>query len=384
LRRAWSRDLDGAMYAQPLVAAGLAIAATENNTVYAVDVTTGRVRWRTHLAKPLPRAALPCGNIDPSGITGTPAYDAATGEVFVVTESGAARHTLVALDVRTGAVRWQRNADVLPSRDPRAEQERGALLVANNRVYVAFGGRAGDCGNYVGYVAAVSTTGNGSVLHYAVPTLREAGIWAAPGPVAAPGGDILIATGNGAETGARYDGSDSVIRLSPALHKIGLFAPDSWPADNAEDLDLGSMSPVLVGDNVVIAGKRGTVFLLSATLGGIGGQIASLDGCAGYGGAAVHADVVIMPCDGGIRALRVAGTRMQWIWSRSGVTGSPVIAGSVVYAFDNSDLVELSLTTGQTLGRQHVGDVTRFATPAPAGDVVLVGTRSGLVAVRGR
>ena len=41
--------------------------------------------WRTHVADPVPAAALPCGNITPTvGITGTPAYDAATGQVFAV------------------------------------------------------------------------------------------------------------------------------------------------------------------------------------------------------------------------------------------------------------------------------------------------------------
>src|ERR1700730_13751091 len=46
---AWNTQLDGKMYAQPLVVGSLAYAATENNTVYALDVTSGAVVWQQHL-----------------------------------------------------------------------------------------------------------------------------------------------------------------------------------------------------------------------------------------------------------------------------------------------------------------------------------------------
>jgi outer membrane protein assembly factor BamB len=383
LRRAWSMNLDAAMYAQPIVVGGVVLAATENNSVYVIDLSTGHVRWRRHLETPARRADLPCGNIDPSGITGTPAYDAATRSVFVVTEGTHAQHTLRALDVTTGSQRWQRNIDVAPGRDPLAEQERGAVLVTAGHVYVAFGGRDGDCGNYVGYVTSTAVSGSGTIAHYAVPTAREAGMWAAAGPVVGPAGDVYVASGNGAEVGGSYDGSDSVIRLSTALQRKALFAPDTWRQDNAQDLDLGSMSPVPVDGRIVIAGKRGTVFLLAAGLGGIGGELMHLDGCAGYGGGAVSGSTVLMPCKDGVRALQVQGDHMRWLWQRDGVTGSPSIGGNAGYAFDNGDLVELSLTTGHTMSRVHVGDVTRFATPAPVGSYVLVGTTSGVMAIVG-
>jgi len=359
------------------------LAATENNSVYAIDLGTGRLRWRVHLESPGRRSDLPCGNIDPSGITGTPAYDAATHSVFVVTEGTDARHTLRALDVASGHQRWQRNVDVAGARDPLAEQERAALLVTAGHVYVAFGGRDGDCGNYVGYVAAVPVTGAGAIAHYTVPTAREAGMWAAAGPVVGPGGDVYVASGNGAEVGGAYDGSDSVIRLSAGLQRTALFAPSTWREDNAQDLDLGSMSPVPVDGKLVIAGKRGTVYLLAPDLGGIGGELSHLDGCAGFGGAAVIGTIVVMPCNGGLRALQVEGNRMRWLWHSDGVTGSPAMGAGVTYGFDNGDLVELSLTAGHRLSHIHIGDVTRCATSAPVGPYVLVGTRSGIVAITG-
>ncbi len=73
--------------------------------------------------------------------------------------------------------------------------------------------------------------------------------------------------------------------LSPVLHRNGFFAPATWAADNASDLDLGSTEPVIAaGDpnSALTVGKRGVGYLLStAHLGGIGGQLASRTICRG-------------------------------------------------------------------------------------------------------
>ena len=76
-------SLDAAVYASPIVAQGITIAATENDSVYGFDAD-GRQLWRRNLGEPARRSDLPCGNIDPSGITGTPVY--ANGVVYVVAE----------------------------------------------------------------------------------------------------------------------------------------------------------------------------------------------------------------------------------------------------------------------------------------------------------
>ncbi|MGH3526961.1 MAG: PQQ-binding-like beta-propeller repeat protein, partial [Pseudonocardiaceae bacterium] len=74
LRTAWQTKLDGAVYGQPLVIGDRVIAATEHNTVYALAAADGHVLWSASLGQPVPGSDLPCGNIDPLGITGTPAY----------------------------------------------------------------------------------------------------------------------------------------------------------------------------------------------------------------------------------------------------------------------------------------------------------------------
>ncbi|HZR15509.1 MAG TPA: PQQ-binding-like beta-propeller repeat protein [Acidimicrobiia bacterium] len=385
LPRAWNVKLDGAVYAQPVVVGDQVIVATENDTVYALDVSSGAQRWMRHLASPIRQSDLPCGDIDPLGITGTPAYDDATRSMFVVTETAGGRHDLYALDPTNGATRFTRNLDVT-NRDPRAEQQRAALLVANGRVYVAFGGLFGDCGNYVGYVTALATDGSGTITHYEVPTSREGGIWAASGPAAAADGTIYVAVGNGASTGGSYDGSDSVLRLAPDLsRRLDFFAPSNWGSENAQDADLGSTGPLLVpGNRVLIGGKGSQVYLLDASrLGGIGGQLSTVNGCRSFGGMAFDAGAAFVPCSDGVLRVDVQPGRITRSWQARGISGSPVVGGGEVWTLDTSSgvLHALDEATGHERASASVGDVTRFASPVLAGGRVVVGTTGGVVAL---
>jgi len=384
LTAAWSRGLDGAVYGQPLVVGSLVLVATENDTVYGLARSTGAVRWRSHLGTPVRRRTLPCGNIDPLGITSTPTFDAGTGSVFVVTETTGANHTLVALNASNGAVRWRRGLDVLANRDRHAEQQRGALAVAGGLVYVPFGGLAGDCGNYVGYVTATPVSGRGGTTRYVVPTRREGGIWA-PSGVAVSSAGVWVAVGNGASTSGSYDGSDSVLRLTATLsRRVDFFAPRSWGRQNAADLDLGSTGPLLVGsERVMVSGKDGRVYLLnSRRLGGIGGELTSVGGCAGGGGLAYDAarHAAFVPCTSGVLRVDVGSNTLLKRWQVASVNGSPVVGGGAVWATDSAHqtLSALSEATGRTLARVGVGPVTRFASPVLTGSTVLVGTTTGV------
>src|SRR5215472_8533781 len=61
----WGIRLDGSVFAQPLVARGLVIEATEHDSVYAFDAATGCQAWQTSLGAPLDvrRHRLQCNNI---------------------------------------------------------------------------------------------------------------------------------------------------------------------------------------------------------------------------------------------------------------------------------------------------------------------------------
>jgi outer membrane protein assembly factor BamB len=378
-------ELDAAVYASPIVASGVTFVATENNSVYSLD-DNGRQLWRTHLGSPARRSDLPCGNIDPSGITGTPTY--ANGVVYVAPEyRDPVRHELVALDASTGAVRWRVSID-LPGTDPRAMQERGALTIAGGRVWVPFGGRAGDCGDYKGRVVGVPVGGQGASIAYTVPTSREAGIWAPPGATVDARGHLLVAVGNGEHgPGDPYDYSDSVLELGVDAQLIDSFSPTTWATDNESDLDLGSQGSTLVGTKwVFIAGKSATGYVLrQGHLGGIGGQVWQGDVCSSFGGTAVDGDTVYVPCADGVRAVRIDSTgsvRVLWHTSES-IAGSPVIGGGRAWALDQSGgvLHALDPGTGRSLAQISVGATSRFATPALHGNHVLVPTLAGVTIV---
>ena len=101
--------------------------ATENDSVYALSASSGAVLWTRHLASPVP-SGLPCGNISPSGITGTPVADPATGQLWVVTFTAqpAYQHTLWDLDLATGRTAWQRSIDLSGSDPAGPAAARGA------------------------------------------------------------------------------------------------------------------------------------------------------------------------------------------------------------------------------------------------------------------
>ena len=285
---AWRAGLDGAVYGQPLVVGQLVIAATENDSLYGLDRATGHVAWRTHLGSPVPLSDLPCGNIDPLGITGTPAYDRDNGLVYALAEMAGYRHVLFGLTVSDGAVKVERDIPA-PDGQPRYDQQRPALTIEDGRAYMTFGGLYGDCGPYVGSVVGVPLSGSGALVSYKVPTAKGGAIWGTAGPVAGPGGTLYVSAGNGAADGGTFDGSDSVTALSPDLKQTGIFAPVTWGQDNASDLDLGSTQPALLPNGTLLSvGKRGTGYLLRAShLGGVGGQITlgpGMQGIRGGGG----------------------------------------------------------------------------------------------------
>ena len=378
-------DLDGAVYASPVVAGGTVVAATEGDTVYAFT-TDGTKLWERHLGTPSPAAERPCGNIDPLGITGTPIV--AGGTVYVSPElSAPVRHELIALDLATGAVKWRRNID-LPGVEIAAMQQRGALAISGGRVWVPFGGLAGDCGGYKGRVVGVELDGSGRPLSFTVPTTREAGIWTPPGPALDGAGHLFVAVGNGESgVGDPYDHSDSVLELSTDGKLLDSFSPKTWPTDNDNDLDLGSQGPTLVGKWVFQAGKSGTAYVLGRdNLGGIGGEVSSASVCASYGGTAVTGDVVYVPCDDGDRAVRVGSAgRLHVLWhvGSDTIAGSPVIGGGRVWTLDQNAgvLHALDPRTGESREQVNVGVTSRFATPAIYGRDVLVPTMTGLTIV---
>ena len=383
-----SLKLDGAVYASPIVVRGLTIVATEQDTVYAFDQSYRQV-WKRSLGSPSPAEQRQCGDINPLGITGTPVYDARTNHVFVVVElGGSVRHELYALNATSGRVAWSKSVD-LPGVSARDMQQRGALAIADNRVWVSFGAQAGDCGAYKGRVVGVRLDGSNDVIFYSPPTKRGGGIWNPAGPTVDAAGHLLVVSANGAAfPGDPYDHTNSVLELNGKAELLDSFAPTDWAANNQADLGLGSQGVALIGTKwAVLGGKSGPVYVLKqGDLGGIGGQVDVQNICVSFGGAAVDGNVVYLPCTDGVRAVRVddAG-KLHVLWHASdSITGSPVIGGGRIWALDTNAgvLHALDPATGHSLSQVSVGVANRFATPALYGADVIIPTLAGVAVVR--
>jgi outer membrane protein assembly factor BamB len=371
--------LDGAVYGKPADGGDRTFAATENNTVYALSPTTGSVIWSKHLATPFRPHG--CGNVVPLGITGATVYDPVSHLVYAVAEDADAHHVLYGLSATDGHVVSQTTVDP-PVGDRASLQQRSALTLWHGHVFAAFGGLYGDCGTYTGAVASVDAASR-SVNWFEASSDGRGGMWA-PG-AAAVGTDRLyfsIGNGNATQAGQPYDGSDSVVALDQNAKQVDFFAPASWAADNAADLDLGSMNPVLVDGRVIIAGKSGLGYMLDpAPLGGIGAGTA-FRACAAFGAAAVDGNVVFLPCDDGTRAYRIGGGPTL-LWHAPNANGQPVLADGRIWAADYASgvLYALDPATGHAIRQIAVGALPHFATPAVVGNELFLGTTDGVAVI---
>jgi len=371
-----SHTLDGAIYAEPLIDGGLVYIVTENNSVYALNEATGEVIWRTNLGTPVPGNTLPCGDIDPSGITSTPVIDPAVGEIFVVAYVYPAplqHHILFALNLKSGSVVFQRMVDP-PGVSTFVEQQRGALSLTDGTIYIPYGGLDGDCGQYHGYVLGVHEDNSSATLTYQAPTGREGGIWA-PSGVAIDSTGVFAATGNSA-AGSVFDFGNAVIHLSFGLNETDYFAPSSWAGLNANDTDLGSLGPTILGNSTIFQiGKQGIGYLLNESkLGGIGGEEFSLKVCnEAFGGTAYVSMVIYVPCTNGLFALKVEGSAFSILWNNTRFyAGSPIVVGGAVWTIDTDAAMihAVSMFNGTEIFSYPLGSEVHFVTPSAADGLV--------------
>jgi outer membrane protein assembly factor BamB len=385
LHQIWTRQFDGQVYAEPLVVGDRVYVATENNTVYALNARNGHIAWKRHLGTPVQGSTLPCGNIEPvTGITGTPAIS--KGKLYTVAFLDGYRHVLFSLDLQKGKVENRRHVDA-PGSDARVHQERSALSVANGRVYVMFGGMAGDCGDYRGRVISVKTQGLKKMRVFTVGVNREGGIWAPSGGAIDRSGNLFVVTGNGDDLSG-FDYGNSVLKLSPRLGLTDFYHAPNSPQLNQTDTDLGSVGPTLIGGNrMFVIGKEGLGLILSTThLGGTGGQLGSQPVCGtgAFGGLAYVAPVMYVPCSDGIHALRISGNSFSEIWNVGSFVGPPIVSGGVVWTIDgDATLHGYSAASGASVATVGLGSVTHFPTPSAGGGRLFAPADTRVVAFGG-
>jgi len=179
-----------------------------------------------------------------------------------------------------------------------------------------------------------------------------------------------------------------VLELSPTMRLLQYFAPRSWAANNAQDLDM-STAPVLLPDGqVILAGKSGVVYLLDgAHLGGIGTQQATLGSACSSdidGGFARAGMTVYLPCISGIVAVRAdrSPPALHLLWSSATGGGPPILAAGLLWTIGrNGTLYGLDRATGTIRQQASIGAVANhFSTPAVAGGLMLAPAARDVVA----
>jgi hypothetical protein len=304
--------IDGQAYAQPLVFGSNVIVATETNEVYAIDSSSGVVRWLTPLGRPAP---CDCYVASPLvGVLSTPVIDPETETIYLVARvceglgddctspvpknpgrlhrrlesmlkligwPSGVRYLVYALRASDGRpldgwpveIAGYASNDTTAGFDPRVLLQRPALLLLDGAVYAGFGS---FCGGYPfrGWVAGIDVKTHRVTLWTdeakAAEKSPQAGIWGAGGLVSDGPESILLATGDGTLP-PRGDGrtrvdtlGNSVVRLhvqdDGSLIATDHFTPSNGQYLNDSDNDLGAASPAVLPD--LFSGSRDHRFLL--------------------------------------------------------------------------------------------------------------------------
>jgi len=308
----WQFKTDGLVWGSPLLVhrqrtrvgvADVLYAATDRNSVYAVDAKDGHKIWsRIQIAKPLSEAQFTgtWGTNGFHGILSTPVIDPVSHRLFVCgLEAVGLRqfYTVWALDLGSGATcpgypARLRGVD----RGCRFEAgqliQRGALTLVGGRLIIPFGGR-GDVPPWRGWVVSLDVRHpqNPPLTACASPHTDGGGVWSGGGVSAAANGDLFATTGNGTYDVPRGGAcaAECELRLRPDRAQLGIslrdkrhtFTPANYAFLDEQDEDLGGSTinvlPDLPGPLphlLFIGGKDGVAYLLNRDrLGGVGGEV---------------------------------------------------------------------------------------------------------------
>ncbi|HEY0794523.1 MAG TPA: hypothetical protein VGD64_01965 [Acidisarcina sp.] len=293
--------VDGQVYTQPLYVSRLDMGAkgkhnvvfigTMNNTIYALDADKGDVLWKANFGRPVLAGDVEhMFNITRGsgiGILSTPVIDPDTDTIYFFSRneqgqgaSGVFTQWLNALDIRTGEPRQGSHVQVTATYtdadgtftfDPRIQNQRAALTLANGKVYISWASND-DLGLYHGWVISYDAkTLKQQDVYVDTPSGIQGGIWqSGQGLTVDAQGNLLISTGNGSfgtsPKGVPQTGN-SFIKLSADLKLLDYFTPYDSEALNRDDADLGSAGLLLVpGTNYIISGgKQGYLYVVDST-----------------------------------------------------------------------------------------------------------------------
>lgn len=399
----FSLAVDGYVYAQPLYMSGLTMpdgfvhnvlfVATEHDSVYAFDAdsnggTNAAPLWHASLLSTAYGAAAGAATVTSGdvgtqdvvpeiGITSTPAINAATNTLYVVSktqENGNYVQRLHALNIITGAE--QANSPVVISGSvpgtgngssggqlafsPLWQMNRVAVNYNNGYVYLAFGAH-GDNGPWHGWVFAYNAT---TLAQTGVICLSPNGfgngVWASgagmPIDAGSTAGRMYVVTGNGSFDGyppisQGTDFGNSIVQLDLAngsLTATDDFTPFNTTTLTSSDTDQGSGGILQLPDQqgayqhgLLQSGKNGTL------------EVVNRDNLGGYAAGASSNTNILQDIKGATQGLWStpaywnnnvytwgSGQAIKLFQVNSGVvTPTPASQGTVTSYFPGASIV---------------------------------------------
>jgi hypothetical protein len=363
--------LDDEVDAQPLVVANVNITAgnyqgvhtavyvaTDNNSIYAIDTTSGTVLLQVNLG-PTVVNTLGCGKTADVGVTSTPVIDLSSNTLYAMSytqQSTGPAYYLHALNLSN-------LADSVPpqlvtashtltngktfSFNAKYERQRPALLMANSIVYAAFGSFCDQHPNLSrGWILGWQT---GSLTPLPSNTLMDSqgtdtgnyflsSIWMSGyGPSTDDDGNILLVTANSDPEEDTYDGEtniqESVIEISQDLSTVlDLFTPSNVFYLDQNDMDFGSGGVMVLPDQpgqlpflAVAAGKSGSMFLMNEqNLGGYSSTGNNVLGTYTVGPCWCGPSYFVDPKDGAGRVVSSGGNTIR-VWKVVTGTSAPTL-----------------------------------------------------------
>ncbi len=307
--------VDGAVYAQPLWVANVAIgsgthnvivAATMRDSVYLFDADASPCV--TYWSKTLIPSGETFGkysdvnteDIYPDiGILGTPVIDPSSMTLYVVTKtkdgSSTYHQRLHALKLSDGSETANSPVDITSSSvsvpgdceggstvtfNAKTENQRPGLALVNGVVYISWASH-GDNDPYHGWIVGYSTSNLAlATVFNTSPNAAEglsycrAGIWMSGGaPAADSSNNLYVLTGNGIWDGSTALG-DSALKLgtSSGLSLLDWFTPYNQMNLDGNDSDVGSGGAAVLVNNsgphpqlLIGGGKQGVLYVLDRT-----------------------------------------------------------------------------------------------------------------------
>jgi hypothetical protein len=303
----FSYDVDGHIYGEPLYVPAVNVpgkgthnviyVATQNDSLYAFDAdqNLGGPLWKASLVDSANgETSIPCADVSGCsvaatiGVTATPVISLERNAIYVEARSKQNTsyfHKLHALDLATGKEKFGGPVVIQASVPGTAldadaqgnvnfnnlrENDRGALLLVNGVVYMAFAS-IDDVGPYHGWVLAYNADTLQQVAAFNdTPNGTQGGIFATNGPAADAAGNVYVVSGNGSPPPSAGNFSQSFVKLSRQLAVMDFFAPFNSATLNLTNVDVGSGGILLLPDQpgtahphlLVAAGKEGKIYLI--------------------------------------------------------------------------------------------------------------------------